>query len=62
MVLLDVGRYVKQTRVLVPKVDLCVCLKELELVHSMQVNEYQRMQLKTDEIVEYLESMDNNRG
>ncbi|MCX6690457.1 MAG: N-6 DNA methylase [Methanoregula sp.] len=56
--LLDVGRYVKQTRAIVPKVDLRVLLTKLELAHRMQVNEYERVRVKADEIIEYLESMD----
>ena len=59
--LLDVGRYVKTKRVIVPKVDLRVSLTKLDLVHRVQVNEYERIRVKPDEIVEYLEAMDQVR-
>ncbi len=52
--LLDVGRYVKPKRAIVPKVDLRVLLTKLELVHRTQVNEYERVRLKAEEIIEYL--------
>jgi type I restriction enzyme M protein len=52
--LLDVGRYVKPKRAIVPKVDLRVSLTKLELAHRMQVNEYERVRLKAEEIIEYL--------
>ena len=52
--LLDVGRYVKPKRAIVPKVDLRVSLTKLELAHRMQVNEYERVRIKAEEIIEYL--------
>jgi type I restriction-modification system DNA methylase subunit len=58
---LDVGRYVKPKRAIVPKVDLRASLKELDRVHRMQVNEYDRVLVKAGEIVEYLGSMDQER-
>ena len=58
---LDVGRYVKPKRAIVPKVDLRASLKELDRVHRMQVNEYDRVMVKAGEIVEYLGSMDQER-
>jgi len=58
---LDVGRYVKPKRAIVPKVNLHASLQELDRVHRMQVNEYERVRIKADEIVEYLGSMDQVR-
>lgn len=51
---LDVGRYVKQKRTMLPKVDLRASLKEIDTVHRMQVKEYEKVRVKADEIVEYL--------
>lgn len=52
--LLDLGRYVRPKRAIVPKVDLRVSLTKLELAHRMQVNEYERVRIKAEEIIEYL--------
>jgi type I restriction enzyme M protein len=60
--LLDVGRYVKQKLEVLQKVDLRVSLTKLELAHRMQVNEYERVRLKAEEIIEYLEAMDQAKG
>lgn len=60
--LLDVGRYVKQKREVLPKVNLRASLKEIDLIHKMQVKEYERVRIKADEIVEYLDSMNIAQG
>jgi len=53
--LLDVGRYVKEKPTVPLKIDLRAAIKEIDHVHMMQIEEYERVRQKAGEIVEYLE-------